>query len=126
MRDNYTILTVFEYSTEAHLMKSRLDSDGIRTLLMDEKTIDSDPLISQAIGGVKLLVHNDDLKKALNIYNEVRAYEKDENGNAILCVKCNSSKILVAPPQRKSIFFMLFPFFESRKLICNDCKTIFK
>lgn len=125
MRDNYTILTVFEYSTEAHLVKSRLDSDDIRTLLMDEKTIDSDPLISQAIGGVKLLVHNDDLEKALTIYNEIRTYEKNENGEAIHCKNCNSSKTLVAPTQRKSFFYMLFPFFESRKLICNDCKTIF-
>ena len=124
MRDNHTILTVFEYSTEAHLVKSKLDSDNIRTLLMDEKTIDSDPLISQAIGGVKLLVHNDDLEKALTIYNEIRVYEKDKNGNTIHCANCNSSKILVAPPQQKSFLYMLFPFFESRKLICNDCKTI--
>ncbi|WP_299155766.1 DUF2007 domain-containing protein [uncultured Tenacibaculum sp.] len=125
MRDDYTILAVFEYSTEAQVIKSKLDSEDIRTMLMDEKTIDTDPLLSQAIGGVKLLVHNQDLNKASNIYNEVRAYEKDENGNAYQCSKCKSSKILVAPPQRKSFFFMLFPFFESRKLICNDCKTIF-
>jgi len=42
----FTTLAVFEYSTEAHLIKSKLDSEGIRTLLFDEKTIDSDPLIS--------------------------------------------------------------------------------
>lgn len=125
MRDNYTILTVFEYSTEAHVIKSRLESDGIRASLMDEKTIDSDPLISQAIGGVKLLVHNDDLERALRIYNEIRIYEKDDSGKLIHCKKCSSSKILVAPSQRKSFFYMLFPFFENRKLICNDCKTIF-
>ncbi|WP_237276857.1 putative signal transducing protein [Tenacibaculum ovolyticum] len=125
MRDNYTILTVFEYSTEAHVIKSRLESDAIRTLLMDEKTIDSDPLISQAIGGVKLIVHNDDLERALRIYNEIRVYEKDDSGKPIHCKKCSASKILVAPSQRKSFFYMLFPFFESRKLICNDCKTIF-
>ena len=126
MKDNYTILTVFEYSTEAQVLKSKLDSEGIRTMLMDEKTIDSDPLLSQAIGGVKLLVHNNDLDKAVIIFNDVRVYEKDKNGNPIHCKKCNSIKTLVAPPQRKNIFFMLFPFFESRKLICNDCKTIFK
>lgn len=126
MRDDYTILTLFEYSTEAQLVKSKLDSEGIDTILMDEKTIDSDPLISQAIGGVKLLVHNNDLEKASGIYNEIREYEKNEKGEAIHCPKCSSTKILVANTQRKSIFFMLFPFFESRKLICNDCKTIFK
>lgn len=125
MRDDYTILAVFEYSTEAQLTKSKLDSEGIRTMLMDEKTVDSDPLISQAIGGVKLLVHNEDLERGVNIYNEIRDYEKYDDGKEINCVQCNSSRILVAPVQRESLFYMLFPFFEKRKLICNECKTIF-
>ncbi|WP_299112503.1 DUF2007 domain-containing protein [uncultured Winogradskyella sp.] len=126
MRDNYTILAVFEYSTEAQLIKSKLDSEGVQTMLMDEKTIDSDPLISQAIGGVKLLVHNDDLDKAVKIYNDVRTYIKDDNGNEMVCPKCSSNRILIADLERKNLFFMLFPFFESKKYICNDCKTIFK
>ena len=126
MRDDYTILTVFEYSTEGQVIKSKLESEGIRTMLMDEKTIDSDPLLSQAIGGVKLLVHNEDLEKAITIFNTVRNYEKTLEGKEINCPRCKSTRILVAPPQRKTFFFMLFPFFESRKLICNDCKTIFK
>jgi hypothetical protein len=126
MREDYTILAVFEYSTEAQLVKSKLDSEEIKTMLMDEKTIDTDPLLSQAIGGVKLLVHNSDLERASKLYNEIRAYEKDDNGNEMHCKKCNSARILIAPPQTKSFFFMLFPFFESRKFICNDCKTIFR
>lgn len=126
MREDYVILAVFEYSTEAQLVKSKLDSEKIQTMLMDEKTIDTDPMISQAIGGVKLLVHNKDLEKASVIYNEIRGYEKDKKGNNIHCIKCSSIKILVAPLQRKNVFYMLFPFFETRKFICNDCKTIFK
>lgn len=125
MRDNYTILASFEYSTEAHLYKSKLDNEGIETMLMDESTVDTDPLVSQAIGGVKLFIHNNDLEKALNIYNKIRTYKKDNNGNPISCVKCTSNRILVAPPERKNLFFMLFPFFEKQKLICNECKTIF-
>lgn len=125
MNDNYTVLATFEYSTEAQLAKSRLDAEGISTMLMDEKTIDSDPLISQAIGGVKLLVLNDDLQKALKIYNAIRAYEVDKNGNPIPCPSCNSTHILIAPLERKNIFYMLFPFFEKTKYICNTCKSIF-
>lgn len=125
MNDNYKILAVFEYSTEAHVTKSKLDSEGFQTLLMDEKTIDSDPLISNAIGGVKLLVHKNDFDKAAEIYNEIRAYQKDKNGNDISCPTCNSTRILVAPAQRKNVFYMLFPFFEKTRHICNDCKTIF-
>lgn len=126
MNDNYTVLDVFEYSTEAHVMKSKLDAEEIRTQLMDEKTIDSDPLISQAIGGVKLLVHNADLDKAVAVYSEIRSYVKDKEGNELHCVSCNSHQILVAPLQRKNVFFMLFPFFERKRYICNQCKTIFK
>lgn len=125
MKENYTVLAVFEYSTEAQLVKSKFDSEEIKTMLMDEKTIDTDPLISQAIGGVKLLVHNNDLEQASKLYNEIRTYQKDTKGNELHCEKCNSIKILIAPPQRKNVFYMLFPFFEKRKFMCNDCKIIF-
>ena len=125
MIDNYTILETFPYSTEAQIVKSKLEAEGIHVMLMDEKTIDSDPLISQAIGGVKLLVHNDQITEGLKIYNRIRVYEKDEHGNAIVCVNCGSTKILIAPPSRKNIFYMLFPFFEKTKYRCNVCNTIF-
>ncbi|WP_298882514.1 DUF2007 domain-containing protein [uncultured Polaribacter sp.] len=125
MNDDYNVLAVFEYSTEAHVTKSKLDSENIQTMLMDEKTIDSDPLVSNAIGGVKLLVHKNDFEKAVKIYNEIRVYQKDKNGNEINCPKCQSNRILIAPIQRKNVFYMLFPFFEKRRHICNECKTIF-
>ena len=126
MNDNYTVLAVFEYSTEAQTYKSKLDSEDIRTMLADEKTIDSDPLISLAIGGVKLLVHNNDFERAMEIYNEIRPYRQDENGNDLHCPKCNSTRILMAPPNRKNVLYMLFPFFEKSKNICNNCQTEFK
>tara|TARA_B100000787_G_scaffold164150_1_gene146526 strand:+ start:30 stop:407 length:378 start_codon:yes stop_codon:yes gene_type:complete len=125
MNSNYKVLAVFEYSTEAHVTKSRLDADGFKTMLMDEKTIDSDPLISNAIGGVKLLVHQNDFEKAAKIYTEIRTYQKDKNGNNLFCTNCNSNRILIAPLQRKNVFYMLFPFFEKTKHLCNDCKTVF-
>jgi hypothetical protein len=125
MNDNYKILAVFEYSTEAHVTKSKLDSEGFDTMLMDEKTIDSDPLMSNAIGGVKLLIHINDFEKAVDIYNQIRAYQKDKNGNDLFCPNCKSNRVLIAPIQRKNVFYMLFPFFEKTRHICNDCKTVF-
>ena len=126
MRHNYSVLAVFEYSTEAQLIKSKLDSENIRTMLMDEKTIDSDPLISQAIGGVKLLVHNNDMNEATKVYNRVREYVKDKNGDPMTCPNCASQKILFSDLERRNLFFMLFPFFERTRFICNVCKTIFR
>ena len=125
MNNDYIILDTFHYTTEANVKKSKLDSEGIRTMLMDEKTVDSDPLISQAIGGVKLLVFKEDIDKAVEIYNEIRDYVKQDNGNDMICPSCSSNRILGAPLQRKNLFYMLFPFFEKKRYICNYCKTIF-
>jgi len=126
MIDNYFVLAVFPYSSEAQITKSKLEAEHIRVMLADEKTIDSDPLISQAIGGVKLLVHNEDSSEAIKIYNKIRPYETDKNGEDMVCINCNSTKILIAEPSRKNVFYMLFPFFEKTKYRCNVCNTIFK
>lgn len=125
MIDNYTLLDVFEYSAEAQITKSKLEAEGVRTLFMDEKTIDSDPLISKAIGGVKLLVHNDDVIDAKRIYSQIRVYATDENDAAYSCPNCSSHKVLTAPLERKNLFYMLFPFFEKTKRKCTVCQTIF-
>ena len=125
MHDNYTVLDIFEYSAEAQIAKTKLDAEGLEMMLMDEKTIDSDPLISQAIGGVKLLVHNDDLKDAKIIYSRIRNYAKDDNDQLFVCPNCSSHKVLIAPLHRKNIFYMLFPFFEKSRRLCTVCNTIF-
>lgn len=126
MNSDYLLLDAFEFSTEAQMVKSKLDAEGVESVLKDEKTVDSDPLISQAIGGVKLFVAKEHALKALAVYNEIRTYEVDHEGNPISCINCESTRILIAPLERKNLFFMLFPFFESTKYICNSCKTIFK
>ena len=125
MNDNYILLDVFEYSAEAQVVKSKLDAEGVRTLFMDEKTIDSDPLISGAIGGVKLLIHKDDKAAAKRIYSEIRTYATDNDDNHFTCPNCETHKVLIAPLQRKNIFYMLFPFFEKTRKQCTICQTIF-
>ncbi|EDM45632.1 hypothetical protein SCB49_07482 [unidentified eubacterium SCB49] len=125
MYDNYTILAIFDYTAEAQITKVKLEAEGFRIHLLDEKTIDSDPAISGAIGGVKLLVHNDHLIQAKRVYNDIRVYALDENNKPYNCPNCNSHKVLIAPLTRKNIFYMLFPFFEETKRKCTVCQTIF-
>jgi len=125
MNSNYTTLAIFQYSTEAHLLKATLEAANINVILVDEVTVDADPLISQAIGGVKLRVHKDDLFRANEIYNTTRRYALTTNGSPIHCPACNATQILIAPLHRKNLFYMLFPFFEKKRHICTKCKTIF-
>lgn len=123
MIDNYVILASFSFSTEAQIIKTKLEAEGIRVRLFDEKAIDYS---GQAITGFKVLVNNNDLKEAVKIYNRIRVYKTDNNGKAIICSNCESTKILIAEPKRKNIFYMLFPFFEKTLYRCNVCNTHFK
>ena len=126
MGENYTILEVFEYAYEADIFKAKLDSKGIHSVVTNYDSSDYYESKREINNWVKVYVLNEDLEKAKAIYNEVRTYIRDSNGQNIHCPNCNAPKILIANQQQKNLFLRLFPFFESRKLICNDCKTIFK
>src|SRR3989304_9322728 len=66
MKDWITILA-FTYPHEAHLAKGKLESEGIDVQIKDEMTVQVHNFYSNAIGGVKLLVHKTDFKRANQI-----------------------------------------------------------
>lgn len=125
MLDKFHILGSFEFVADVQIIKGKLESEGIPVFLKDENTLNSDPLISNAIGGVKLQVYTKDKERALEIYNEIRAYALDNNGKPIICPNCKAQKS-EAYYERKSIFYKLFPFFEKRKYKCLNCGIITK
>lgn len=123
MAEKFYLLASFEYAADVQIIKGKLESERIPVFLRDENTLNSDPLISNAIGGVKLQVYSRDKERALEIYNEVRAYALDENDRPIVCPNCKASKSEVYY-NRKGIFYKLFPFFEKRKYKCLNCGII--
>jgi Fe-S-cluster containining protein len=125
MNENYFMLGTFEFVADVQIIKGKLESEGISVYLKDENILNSDPLISHAIGGVKLLVYKKDKERALEIYNEIRAYAIGNNGKPIKCPNCKAQKS-EAYYERKSIFYKLFPFFEKRKYKCLNCGIITK
>ena len=125
MEEKFYLLGSFEYVADVQIIKGKLESEGIPVFLRDENTLNSDPLISNAIGGVKLQVYAKDKDKALAIYNEIRAYAIDDNGKLITCPNCKAQKS-ESYYERKSIFHKLFPFFEKRKYRCLSCEIITK
>lgn len=64
---NWTIVASFPLPLEANLAKGKLQSEGITSMLRDELTVQSNYTLSNAIGGVKLLVHEADYEFAKNI-----------------------------------------------------------
>lgn len=123
MESKFYHLASFEYVADVQIVKGKLESEGIPVFLRDENTLNSDPLISNAIGGVKLLVYARDKDMAIDIYNDIRAYAQDSLGNPMVCPNCKAQK---SEPyyNRKGIFYKLFPFFEKRKYKCLNCGII--
>ncbi len=125
MEEKFSTIAAFDYPADVQIIKGRLESEGIPVFLKDENTLNSDPIISNAIGGVKLQVYTKDKERALKIYNEIRAYAIDNQGSPIVCPNCKAKKSEVYYG-RKGLFYKLFPFFEKRKYKCLNCGIITK
>ncbi len=52
MENTFIKVASFQYSSEAMIIKGRLEAEGIEVFMKDNNTIDTDPLVSNAIGGV--------------------------------------------------------------------------
>ena len=123
MNQEFYNLGAFEYSADVQIIKGKLESEGIPVFLKDENTINTDPIISHAIGGIKLQVYSRDKDRALNIYNEIRSYALDSKGNLIKCPNCKAERSEVYY-SRKSFIHKLFPFLEKKKYKCLNCGMI--
>lgn len=123
MVGKFYTLASFEYPADVQIVKSKLESEGISVFLRDENTLNSDPIISNAIGGVKLQVYSEDKEKAMAIYNEIRAYALDEDGNLRVCPNCKAQRSEVFY-KRQGLLHKLFPFLEKRKYKCLNCGMI--
>jgi hypothetical protein len=62
-------LTIYRatYTSELLIIKSRLESEDISCLILDENTLNSYPMYSHAIGGARLQVEEKDFMKAKDI-----------------------------------------------------------
>jgi DNA-directed RNA polymerase subunit RPC12/RpoP len=125
MEQEFFTIGAFEYVADVQIIRTKLESEGITVFLRDEYTLNTDPLISSAIGGVKLQVYSRDRDRALAIYNEVRSYAQDDNGKPVVCPNCRAQRSEVYY-SRKKLLHKLFPFLEPRKYKCLNCGMITK
>lgn len=134
MSDTFKTIARFQYSSEAQIIKGRLEAEGIEVFLSDNLTIDTDPLVSNAIGGVKLKVLSRQALKAQHILNSIEKYSIDDEGHTINCPNCKSEKVELFSTIKdaKSLFWFIFgflfsslPFYTKHKYKCEDCKTEF-
>lgn len=134
MKETFSKIAVFQYSAEAQIIKSRLESEGIEVFLFDQYTVDTDPLVSNAIGGIKLKVWAEDEDRALKVLKSISQYSLDDEGDEILCPVCESEQVDLYTNIRdvKSFFSFIFsflttalPLYSRYQYHCNNCKQNF-
>lgn len=128
--EKFKKVATYQYSSEAIIFKGKLESEGIEVFMRDNLTIDTDPLVSNAIGGVKLYVASADYQRAIAILDEISKYTLNNEGELISCPNCKEKKIqlLSVVDDAKSFFSMLLallfavlPFYVKRKYKCDAC-----
>lgn len=67
---DFVLLNSYDNYIEAHIVMGRLEQENIRCHLQDEYTVTIDPFLSNAIGGIKLMVACVQAERALQILNE--------------------------------------------------------
>lgn len=122
MKDSFTTIAVFQYSAEAQIIKGRLEAENINVFLADEYTVDTDPLVSNAIGGVKLQVYTEQTEITKDIIRTIDASLLKE---PVLCSNCNSSNFSLRM-NIKNLFLKLIPVSGKFEYSCADCSTNFK
>lgn len=134
MTDAFEQIAQFQYSAEAMIVKGKLEAEGVPVFVRDNHTVDSDPLVSNAIGGVKLMVRHEDVGKARSILSEISPYSLDDTGKPLHCPKCGSSEIELQTSVKdsKSLFAFLFsfllmalPIYTQYRYKCTVCQHEF-
>jgi len=99
---DFVILQSFNNYLDAHLLMAKLESEDIQCWLQDENTVTLYPILTNAVGGIKLFVNKNDLSRARQIFWEVENNRK----KTIECPKCKGHNIeLVSTPRKAANWF---------------------
>jgi len=115
----------------AELTKSNLESEGIECFLLNKYLIGVNWLYSEALGGVKVHVKAEDLKRAEKILSEDESLilnhsdlDFPEPEESDFCDSCGSSNLELIKYSRMSGALMLLHlplFFWGTRYKCRDC-----
>lgn len=130
--EKFKLLRRFQYSSEAIIYQGKLESQGIEVFLRDNNIVDSNPLYSNAVGGVKVYVKTEDYDKANEILGDVSLYAVDDDNQPIVCPKCgkNQVEMEISIDGIKSFFRVAVlgafaQLFSKYKYKCQNCKSEF-
>ena len=130
-------IKTFDNSIDAHMLRSRLESEGIGCYLFDENVVSLNPLYNVTVGGIKLKINDFDVEKAQIIINEVEQAPILNDKNEVLrCKNCGSSDLISGYKSMKSakgilsailsFLLMIYPIYFKTVYKCKACGAEFK
>ncbi len=107
-------IRTFDNYIQANLLLMRLQDSGLACWLNDEFTVTIDPLLTNSIGGIKLVVAEKDVELAMRMITEA----EEEYHNNAACPRCKNTGLLyISKPSAKNfITAMLSWLFSSYAL----------
>lgn len=90
---NFVVIKTFDNYFSANVLLARLESEGIMCYLRDEHTVTIDPLLTNAIGGIKLMVSDTDLDKAQTVLQSIQEQSIAE----AICPSCHQKGFTYLP-----------------------------
>jgi len=118
------VIASYTKMEDAHLAVSKLEGSGVRAWLRDEATANIYWLYSNAIGGVKVEVAEEDYERA----REILDLPKEESG-LLTCSHCGSENVRLRELDFGAMILMVFTSIlspiKSRKADCRDCGQSF-
>lgn len=126
-------IKTFSYDHETLIYEPKFQSEGIPYFLKDQKTVAIDPLVSNAIGGIKLQVAAEDEERGRALVLEIEANNSYTELGAVItvngqqfektldeCPNCNSEQVFV---YKQSVLEGLFLPFQKKERYCKDCSA---
>ena len=103
---NFRLVRSFDNYIYANILLLRLKEEGIECYIQDENTITLDPLLSPAIGGMKLMVKESDVIRV----NMMLDLFEMEYLTTLACPNCGQAGIqrLIKTKPLKNLFSALF------------------
>ncbi len=122
----FIIAQVYTNYIDANIIMGRLEEEGINCWLKDENTVTIDPILTNAVGGIKLMVPDSQAERAFELLKQFRSEQK----SILKCSRCGSSNVeLVTTPRKASnwigaligFLFMSVALSGDKVYHCFDC-----
>ncbi len=63
------VFQVFSNTIDAHMLVNKFESEGIECFLYDENIVSINPFLDAAVGGIKVMIKEEDFERAKIILN---------------------------------------------------------